>query len=93
MSPKEALLRVSADLDLQRLPTIQDVVVMLQPQKLGRRKDLLRRILNEHFDLRGKCVPDNFDEPNGSCHFVTQVPIDHLGKFVIMQMEKVASIE
>jgi hypothetical protein len=92
MSPKEALLRVSADLDLQQLPTIQDVAVMLLPQKLGRRKDLLRRILNEHFDLRGKCVPDDFDEPNGACHFVTQVPIDHLGKFVIMQMEKDASV-
>lgn len=83
VSPKEALFRINADLQLQRLPTLQDVKIMLQPKKLGRRRDILRRILNEHFNLRGKCVPVDFDKPNGECMFVTLAPIDHLGKFVI----------
>ena len=88
MSPREALLRVSADLELQRLPTLQDVTIILTPTKLGRRKDLLRRILNEHFDLRGKCVPVELDNPGGDLLFVTQAPLAQLGNFVLRQMKE-----
>ena len=48
MSPREAILRVSADLELQRLPTLEDVTIILKPTKLGRRKDLLRRIQKKY---------------------------------------------
>ena len=56
-TPKDALVRAQAALESNQLPSIADVELILEPSKLGRRKDLLRRILNEYFDLRGKCVP------------------------------------
>lgn len=88
MSPREAILRVSADLELQRLPTLEDVTIILKPTKLGRRKDLLRRILNEHFDLRGRCVPVDLDNPDGGFLFVTQAPLAQLGNFVLRKMNE-----
>ena len=38
---------------------IQDLESILGPQKLSRRRILLRRVLDEIFDLRGSCVPSS----------------------------------
>jgi hypothetical protein len=82
-SPKEALLRIASDLDQGELPLIEDIELILKPDKLGMRKDLLRRILNDHFDLRGKCVPVDLDDPEGDKVFATKCCIPDLGNFVI----------
>lgn len=86
-TPKDALVRVQAALESNELPTIADIKLILEPAKLGRRKDLLRRILNEHFDLRGKCIPLDPGEDSSEMLFVTQCSIDQLGSFVIEKMQ------
>ena len=84
-TPKDALVRIQAHLESNVLPPISDVELILKPPKLGRRKDLLRRILNEHFNLRGKCVPvDSTKE----MLFVTQCSIEELGAFVLQKMQE-----
>jgi hypothetical protein len=82
-SPKEALLRIASDLDQGELPRIEDIDFILKPDKLGMRKDLLRRILNDQFDLRGKCVPVDLDDPESDKVFVTKCGVQDLGNFVI----------
>jgi hypothetical protein len=86
-TPREALLRIESALDElgddRRLPDsiIADVKLILKPAKLPKRKDLLRRILNDVFDLRGKCVPVMSDAKK--MMFVTKCTIDDLGAFVL----------
>lgn len=82
-SLKEALLRIASDLDQGELPRIEDIELILRPDKLGTRKDLLRRILNDHFDLRGKCVPVDLDDPESAKIFATKCRVLDLGSFVI----------
>lgn len=90
-TPKEALVRVQAALESDQLPFVEDVQLILEPPKLGRRKDLLRRILNEHFDLRGKCVPAGpSNKDSDEFLFVTQCSIDQLGSFVLEKMNEKA---
>jgi hypothetical protein len=101
-TPDAALQRITADLDDERIPAILDVELILEPIRLGRRKDVLRRILSVCFDLRGKCVPDESTleewnnakedtaesvEPYGFV-FATSCSIDHLGKFVLYCVQK-----
>lgn len=81
--PKEALLRIASDLDQGAFPLIEDIELILKPDKLGMRKDLLRRILNDRFDLRGKCVPVDLDDPESNKIFVTKCCVRALGNFVI----------
>ena len=67
---------------------------MLKPGRLGRRRDVLRRILNDCFDLRGKCVPSSDVDKEGDLLFVTKCTIDELGSFVLSKMsEKVSNNE
>ena len=87
-SPKDAVVRVQAALESNQLPTVDDMKLILEPLKLGRRKDLLRRILNEHFDLRGKCVPADPSNEDSELLFVTQCSMDQLGSFVLGKMEE-----
>lgn len=88
-TPRDALLRMQIDLEEGKLPHITDVELVLQPLKLGKRKDMLRRILSDHFDLRGKCVPVDPDlrETSGMM-FTTQCSIDQLGEFVINKLRE-----
>lgn len=86
--PKDAVVRVQAALESNQLPSIADIELILEPPKLGRRKDLLRRILNEHFDLRGKCVPADPSDEDSALLFVTQCSIDQLGSFVLEKMSE-----
>jgi hypothetical protein len=86
-TPRDALLRMQIDLEEGKIPQVTDVEIVLQPKKLGKRKDILRRILIDHFDLRGKCVPVDPDHPKTSAMmFVTQCSIDQLGEFVIHKL-------
>lgn len=78
-----ALNRILADLDKESVPSRQDVCAFLEPTKLAGRKELLRRILAECFDLRGRCVPvdDGYE-------FVTKSTIQQLGDFVVTKLEE-----
>ncbi len=64
MSPRDAFLRAEHQLDVGQQPTVQDIRLILQPTAMRQRKDLLRRILDEVFDVRGKCVPIQQRGPN-----------------------------
>jgi len=64
LSPMQAILRIDMALDQNLTPSTIDVETILKPGRLGRRRSLLRRILSECFDLRGKCVPRLVDRKN-----------------------------
>jgi hypothetical protein len=83
LSPRDALGRIQVALDAGVLPCVKDVECILKPSKLSRRKDTLRRILSDGFDLRGKCVPVDEDMV-----FVTTCTIDHLGAFVLQKLRE-----
>ena len=87
-TPRDALVRVETQLDSNELPSIADIELILKPPKLGRRKDLLRRILSEQFDLRGKCVPADPSNEGSEMLFVTQCSIDQLGAFVVQTVRE-----
>lgn len=84
ISPMQAILRINNALDDNELPSPTDVETILKPRRLGRR-DILRRILRERFDLRGKCVPSL----TGDEHlFVTTCTIHELGAFVLAKLRE-----
>ena len=57
---KVALERIIHDLDTNTHPALADVQSILNPSRLAGRKDILKRILSQCFDLRGKCIPAVF---------------------------------
>ena len=87
ISPVQALLHIDTALDLNRIPSPIDVEIILKPGRLGRRRDTLRRILSECYDLRGRCVPAL---AGGSSEklFVTKCTIDDLGAFVLSNLRQ-----
>jgi hypothetical protein len=91
--PQDALLRIEDDLDRGEFPLINDVFVIMKPLKLAKRKDLLKRILLELFDLRGKCVPVDLEECDCEKSFVTQCSIQHLGDYVVHLLQTQKSQE
>lgn len=84
ISPVQALLHIDMELDHNRMPKTADVEIVLKPGRLGRRRDTLRRILSECYDLRGKCVP----ALSGGELFVTKCTIDDLGAFVLSKLRQ-----
>ena len=90
ISPIQAILRIDMALDHNKLPCAGDVEIMLKPGRLGRRRDVLRRILSDCFDLRGRCVPSSNE---GELLFVTKCSIDELGSFVLSKMSEKVSNE
>ncbi len=95
-TPQDAFLRIENDLDHGTSPSIDDVRLVLRPGKMKNRKLLLCRILEEQFDLTGKCVPlipskqgdvkeensiVNYDEHDLA--FVKTCTIARLGNFVL----------
>ncbi|KAI2507176.1 hypothetical protein MHU86_7242 [Fragilaria crotonensis] len=78
-TPKEALLRIVADLDANLLPKVEDVKTMMKATRLSGRKEVLRRILKEKFSLRGKCYP----QEDGPAIYVTEALVVQLGQLVI----------
>lgn len=57
LTPQDAFLRIENDLDRGLTPSVDDIRLILVPGKMKNRKPLLRRILLDKFNLRGKCVP------------------------------------
>lgn len=90
ISPVQAILRIDMALDHNKLPSSSDVEIMLRPGRLGRRRAVLKRILNDCFDLRGKCVPPSDDDIGNERDllFVTKASIDELGSFVLAKMNE-----
>eukprot|EP00980_Cylindrotheca_fusiformis_P009343 scaffold2047_cov129-Cylindrotheca_fusiformis.AAC.22 len=82
-TPQDALVRIENDLNQGVVPTVDDILVIMKPMKLTKRKGLLKRILLETFGLRGKCVPTDFEELECEKVFVTSCSIQHLGDFVV----------
>lgn len=82
-TPQAALRRVTRALDLGEFPTTEDVRLLLIPLKLSRRKEVFKRILNELFDLHGKCIPADLTDPESEKIFITQSSIESMGSFVL----------
>jgi len=105
LTPQDAFLRIENDLDHGITPATDDVRLVLEPGRMKNRKSLLRRILQDGFNLRGKCVPpisnrgdgteDNSNDVNGhderELEFVTHCTIERLGIFIIRLVKKEAS--
>lgn len=91
-TPQDALVRVEDDVQRGTFPSVDDLKLIMEPSKLARRKDLLRKILADLFDLRGKCVPLDSDDPDSEKEFATQAAISDLGKFVIHLLETRSSM-
>ena len=87
ISPVQALLHIDMALDHNKLPRPVDVEIILRPGRLGRRRDTLRRILSECYDLRGRCVPALAGESSEKL-FVTKCTIDDLGAFVLSNLRQ-----
>lgn len=94
-TPDEALKRVTSFLDANQVPERMDVQLLLEPSKLAGRKEVLRRILYDCFDLRGKVVPVDTDEwaqyppaTDSRLLFVTKASIDQVGAFCLTLLER-----
>jgi len=93
LTPVQAMLNIGAALDQNKIPSPIDVEIILQPGRLGRRRDTLRRILNECFGLRGKVVPSGIDnEEDSELLFTTKCTIDQLGQFVLSMMSSTGRV-
>jgi hypothetical protein len=91
-TPQDALMRIEYDLDQDAFPAVKDMTVIVKPYRLAKRKDLLRRILSDLFELRGKCVPIRLGEPDSDQVFVTQSSISELGDFVIHELHETKNV-
>jgi hypothetical protein len=90
-TPQDAMVRIVSNLDAGILPSVEDVEIIMKPGKIGKRREVLRKILSNHFDLRGKCVPSSSSSSSlsdGELEFVTKCAIDDLGAFVMDLIRK-----
>jgi len=96
-SPHAAMRRIEEQLAENKLPSVTDVEIILQPGKLSGRKPLLLRILRDCFDLFGRCIPEDFaeddetssDKPSTQVRqFATAAPVQHIGAFVLYKLRK-----
>ena len=87
VSPVQALLHIDQALVHDQLPSADDVIIILEPGRLGRRRDILRKILSQCFGLRGKCVPVFEDGVvSDELLFATKCTIQQLGSFVLKKL-------
>jgi len=86
-TPRDAIFRIEYDLDLGKLPTPDDIMLIAQPTRLPKRRQLLRKILLDHFDLRGKCVPTGRD---GKLEFITTCSLPELSAFTLQKVQEAA---
>lgn len=80
---QDAMIRIRSDLDSGTLPAAEDVKLIMRPGKLSKRRPMLRQILLECFNMRGKCVPMFSAGMPNDFEFVTKCAIDDLGALVI----------
>lgn len=90
VSPVQALLHIDQALVHDQLPAADDVRIILKPGRLGRRRDILRKILSQCFGLRGKCVSVTHDGVHKSDEllFTTKCTIQQLGSFVLKKLNE-----
>jgi len=96
LTPRDALLRIENSLDSGEKPSLQDVKLILLPRRMRNRKLILRRILQDEFNLRGKSVPPIYVSNGGydndgddyELDFDRQCSIERVGAFVISLLEK-----
>ena len=82
----QAILRIANALSDDQLPSANDIKTILKPGRLRGRKQILLRVLDECFGLKGKCIPK---QVNGEqkLQFATTCSIQHLGQFVISMLQ------
>ena len=90
-SPKEALSRIASDLNQGKLPRSQDLEMIAGPTKLPKRKQLLIRLISEHFGLRGKCVPVSNKDGSETLQFVTNCSVGQLIAFALDRVREAHS--
>jgi hypothetical protein len=83
-TPEGALERIVHSLENGQVPSKRLVELVCRPQRLAHRKQVLRRILSECFDLRGKCVPDS---QQSALLFVTNCSIEQLKQFIVANID------
>lgn len=86
-TPRDAMIRIEADLDKGKVPQLSDLGLIVAPTRLPKRKDLLRRILLECFGLRGKCVPSKKGNEE-KLQFVTACSVEDLMSFVVSKVKE-----
>ena len=82
----QAILRINDALDGGNFPSVVDVETILRPGRMGRRKNILLRILKECFGMQGKCVPKK-KNGNVELHFATVCSIQDLGDLVLSMLK------
>ncbi len=98
LSPRQAMERIEETIRDNNLPLIQDIDTLLKPKRLSGRKELLKIVLKDCFNLMGKCVPDvsrvdssendfyasatNTDVDSTQKKFVTQCTVYELGSYI-----------
>ncbi|CAJ1918083.1 unnamed protein product [Cylindrotheca closterium] len=92
-TPQDAVMRIESKLDAHEYPAVSDLKIIMVPQKLGKRRGLLKRILLDFFNLRGKCIPIDLTDESSDKEFITKAPIQQLGEFAIELLEKRAEEE
>jgi len=58
LSPRKAIERIEETIRDNNLPLMQDIDRILEPKYLSGRKELMKIVLKDCFNLMGKCVPD-----------------------------------
>jgi hypothetical protein len=90
-TPQDSMIRIIHDLDSGVLPALQDVEIIMKPGKIAKRRQILRRIIADCFDLRGRCVP--VKGAKDELEFVTNCAIDDLGALVIELLNQRTRLE
>ena len=67
---------------------VDDVQLMLQPQRLSGRKELLIRILKRRFGLFGKCIPKEESEGEDKIKFAMHASVQQLGDYVLILLRE-----
>jgi hypothetical protein len=102
LTPKEALMATEQLLQSQSRARLHEnsellcqllsmVPIILQPTKLSYRKEILCRVLNHVFDLRGKCIPVVSKQDatvTTSYQFMTKASVQVLGTFIMEQIQQ-----
>lgn len=88
--PQDVMIRIQSVLDRGSLPSADDVRLISEPLRMPKRREVLRRILSDYFDLRGRCVPSSSDpdDSGNAMLYATQAPMSDLSLFVIRLLEE-----
>ena len=99
----EAKERIQCALNERTKPNSADIQIMLEPQRLSGRTDLMKDVLLKSFGMRGKCIPDlkvsdtseyyrrasPTDIDAMSKKFVTKCSVHEIGSFLDYKLRQV----